>query len=57
MEVKSVCRLNRSAKYYLEKDLRDKVQAEHIDDFCSLLSSTTVSAEEQAGAGPIADEG
>ncbi|KAB5550630.1 hypothetical protein PHYPO_G00055990 [Pangasianodon hypophthalmus] len=50
-------RLNRSAKYYLEKDLRDKFQAERIDDFCSLLSSTAASVEEQAGAGQCADGG
>ncbi|XP_060744510.1 tektin-1 [Tachysurus vachellii] len=50
-------RLNRAAKYYLEKDLRDKFQAERIDDFCSLLSSTTASGEEQAGAGQRPDGG
>ncbi|KAI4902340.1 hypothetical protein NFI96_014072 [Prochilodus magdalenae] len=42
-------RLNRSAKYYLEKDLRDKFQAERIDDFCSMLTSTPASVEEQTG--------
>ncbi|XP_024298038.1 tektin-1 [Oncorhynchus tshawytscha] len=34
-------RLNRSAKYYLEKDLGDKFQAEQIDGFCSILTSTS----------------
>lgn len=53
----SQSRLNRSAKYYLEKDLQDKFQAERIDDFCSVLSSTTASAEEQAGAGQRPDGG
>uniref|UniRef100_A0A3B4DSZ1 Tektin n=1 Tax=Pygocentrus nattereri TaxID=42514 RepID=A0A3B4DSZ1_PYGNA len=43
-------RLNRSAKYYLEKDLRDKFQAERIDDFCSMLTSTSANVEEQIGA-------
>lgn len=64
MEVESVFlfahshfRLNRSAKYYLEKDLRDKFQAERIDDFCSLLSSTTASAEGHSGARQSADGG
>lgn len=50
-------RLNRSAKYYLEKDLRDKFQAERIEEFCSLLSSTTASVEEKAPAGQCADGG
>ncbi|XP_030633677.1 tektin-1 [Chanos chanos] len=40
-------RLNRSAKYHLEKDLRDKFQAEKIDDFCSILTSTSSSIEGQ----------
>ncbi|XP_066533685.1 tektin-1 [Hoplias malabaricus] len=40
-------RLNRSAKYYLEKDLRAKFQAERIDDFCSMLTSTSASTVEQ----------
>ncbi|XP_010892088.2 tektin-1 [Esox lucius] len=38
-------RLNRSAKYYLEKDLRDKFQAERIDDFCSVLTNTSPSID------------
>ncbi|GAA6086429.1 tektin-1 [Tachysurus ichikawai] len=50
-------RLNRAAKYYLEKDLRDKFQAERIDDFCSLLSITTASTKEQAGTGQHPDGG
>lgn len=36
----SISRLNRSAKYFLEKDLQGKFQAEKIDDFCSILTST-----------------
>ncbi|XP_076832614.1 tektin-1 isoform X2 [Brachyhypopomus gauderio] len=43
-------RLNRSAKYYLEKDLQDKYRAEHIDDFCSVLTSTSVRVDEQIGS-------
>ncbi|TSK49663.1 Inositol polyphosphate 5-phosphatase K [Bagarius yarrelli] len=50
-------RLNRSAKYFLEKDLRDKFQAQNIDDFCFLLSSTTATAEMQAGARQSPNEG
>ncbi|KAJ7990265.1 hypothetical protein DPEC_G00298530 [Dallia pectoralis] len=38
-------RLCRSAKYYLEKDLRDKFQAERIDDFCSALTNTSLSID------------
>ncbi|KAG9264883.1 tektin-1 [Astyanax mexicanus] len=42
-------RLIRSAKYYLEKDLRDKFQANRIDDICSMLTVTSANAEEQIG--------
>ncbi|XP_071214540.1 tektin-1-like [Salvelinus alpinus] len=38
-------RLNRSAKYYLEKDLRDKFQAEQIDGFCSILTNTSLNID------------
>ncbi|KAI1890178.1 hypothetical protein AGOR_G00171010 [Albula goreensis] len=34
-------RMNRSAMYSLKKDLQDKVQAEKIDDFCSVLTTTS----------------
>lgn len=34
-------RLIRSVKYYLEKDLQDKFQAERIDDFCALLTNAS----------------
>uniref|UniRef100_A0A3B3QEQ7 Tektin n=1 Tax=Paramormyrops kingsleyae TaxID=1676925 RepID=A0A3B3QEQ7_9TELE len=34
-------RLNRSMKYWLEKDLRDKFQAEQIDDHCCILSRSS----------------
>ncbi|XP_062872833.1 tektin-1 [Trichomycterus rosablanca] len=50
-------RLNRSAKYYLEKDLRDKFQAERIDDFCSMLSSTSASLEEQIRSAQFTETG
>ncbi|KAF7700392.1 tektin-1 [Silurus meridionalis] len=56
-QVTEQIRLSRSAKYYLEKDLRDKFQAERIDDFCSLLSSTTESADYPSGVGQNTDIG
>ncbi|XP_061074095.1 tektin-1 [Conger conger] len=34
-------RLNRSAKYWLEKDLQQKFQAEQIDDRCSVLTNAS----------------
>ncbi|XP_078486230.1 tektin-1-like [Ciona intestinalis] len=34
-------RLNRSAKYYLEKDLKDKAMAQNIDAFCSELHNNS----------------
>uniref|UniRef100_H2Y543 Tektin n=1 Tax=Ciona savignyi TaxID=51511 RepID=H2Y543_CIOSA len=34
-------RLNRSAKYYLEKDLKDKANAQNIDTFCSELHNNS----------------
>nr|CAB3266894.1 tektin-1-like [Phallusia mammillata] len=34
-------RLNRSAKYYLEKDLKDKASAQNIDTFCSELHNNS----------------
>ncbi|KAG5837231.1 tektin-1 [Anguilla anguilla] len=36
-------RLNRSAKFWLEKDLQQKFQAEQIDDRCSVLTDTSPS--------------
>ncbi|XP_028818406.1 tektin-1 [Denticeps clupeoides] len=42
-------RLNRSAVYYLEKDLRDKFQAEQIDDSCSVLTNTSSNNDDQLG--------
>ncbi|KAI7801113.1 putative tektin-1, partial [Triplophysa rosa] len=40
-QINEQIRLIRSVKYSLEKDLRDKFQAECIDDFCSLLTNTS----------------
>ncbi|XP_055052953.2 tektin-1 [Misgurnus anguillicaudatus] len=40
-QINEQIRLIRSVKYYLEKDLKDKFQAECIDDFCSLLTNTS----------------
>lgn len=34
-------RLNRSAKYYLERDLKDKFVALKLDEYCSILSNNT----------------
>ncbi|XP_062408048.1 tektin-1 [Sardina pilchardus] len=42
-------RLNRSAKYYLEKDLQGKFQAEKIDDLCSILTNTNPKIDSSAG--------
>lgn len=36
-----VFRLNRSAKYYLEKDLKDKALARSIDSLCAELNNNT----------------
>jgi len=33
--------LNRSAIYYLEKDLKDKAIAQNIDTFCSELNNNS----------------
>lgn len=44
-----ISRLNRSAKYFLEKDLQGKFQAGKIDDFCSILTSTSSKLEGNAG--------
>ncbi|KAJ8363466.1 hypothetical protein SKAU_G00122970 [Synaphobranchus kaupii] len=33
-------RLNRSAKYFLERDLQDNIQAEQLDNFCCVLNKT-----------------
>ncbi|XP_016131309.1 tektin-1-like [Sinocyclocheilus grahami] len=40
-QINEQIRLIRSVKYYLEKDLQDKFQAEHIDDFCALLTNAS----------------
>ncbi|XP_051521398.1 tektin-1 [Myxocyprinus asiaticus] len=40
-QINEQIRLIRSVKYYLEKDLQDKFQAERIDDFCFLLTNTS----------------
>ncbi|XP_039526416.1 tektin-1 [Pimephales promelas] len=40
-QINEQTRLIRSVKYYLEKDLQDKFQAERIDDFCFLLTNTS----------------
>ncbi|XP_067307767.1 tektin-1 [Pseudorasbora parva] len=40
-QINEQIRLIRSVKYYLEKDLKDKFQAEHIDGFCSLLTNSS----------------
>ncbi|KAL1260996.1 hypothetical protein QQF64_008823 [Cirrhinus molitorella] len=40
-QINEQIRLIRSVKYYLEKDLQDKFQAERIDDFCSLLTNSS----------------
>ncbi|XP_023648336.1 tektin-1 isoform X2 [Paramormyrops kingsleyae] len=42
-------RLNRSMKYWLEKDLRDKFQAEQIDDHCCILSRSSAEAPPAEG--------
>ncbi|XP_069040451.1 tektin-1 [Lepisosteus oculatus] len=47
-------RLNRSAKYYLEKDLRDKFQAEIIDDQCAVLTSNSPEIHYSPGASSTA---
>ncbi|XP_067102937.1 tektin-1 [Osmerus mordax] len=41
-------RLNRSAKYHLEKDLINKFQAERIDNFCSILTNNSSSLDDTA---------
>ncbi|KAK7883146.1 hypothetical protein WMY93_029320 [Mugilogobius chulae] len=47
-------RLNRSAKYHLEKDLKEKFEAQSIDNYCILMTphSDTDIAESQASALP-----
>uniref|UniRef100_A0A671M6U0 Tektin n=1 Tax=Sinocyclocheilus anshuiensis TaxID=1608454 RepID=A0A671M6U0_9TELE len=40
-QINEQIRLIHSVKYYLEKDLQDKFQAERIDDFCSLLTNAS----------------
>ncbi|KAM4628385.1 tektin-1 [Polymixia lowei] len=38
-QINEQIRLNRSAKYYLEKDLTNKFQAQCIDDSCALMTN------------------
>lgn len=35
-------RLNRSAKYYLEQDLKDKFEAQCIDKSCALMTTHSI---------------
>ncbi|XP_066552009.1 tektin-1 [Amia ocellicauda] len=44
-------RLNRASKFALEKDLRDKFQAEKIDDYCTMLTSNTPEVDYSDGSG------
>ncbi|XP_043114385.1 tektin-1 [Puntigrus tetrazona] len=44
-QINEQIRLIRSVKYYLEKDLQDKFQAERIDDFCALLTNSSPSVK------------
>jgi tektin-1 len=37
----SFFRLNRRAKYLLEKDLKDKFQAQDIDEYCENLKNNS----------------
>ncbi|XP_056140081.1 tektin-1 [Lampris incognitus] len=39
-------RLNRSAKYHLEKDLKDKFQAQCIDDSCTLMANHSLNHDQ-----------
>lgn len=34
--------LNRSAKFYLEQDLKEKFQAQNIDNSCALMTMQTI---------------
>lgn len=35
-------RMNRSAKFILEKDLKEKSEAQHVDTSCSLMTTHTM---------------
>uniref|UniRef100_A0A8C5F6K2 Tektin n=1 Tax=Gadus morhua TaxID=8049 RepID=A0A8C5F6K2_GADMO len=41
-------RLNRSAKYHLEKDLKDKFQAQSIDDLCILMTNNSFNPDKSS---------
>uniref|UniRef100_H3C0R4 Tektin n=1 Tax=Tetraodon nigroviridis TaxID=99883 RepID=H3C0R4_TETNG len=41
-EITEQIRLNRSAKYILEKDLKEKSEAQHVDTSCSLITPHTI---------------
>ncbi|XP_041850394.1 tektin-1 [Melanotaenia boesemani] len=41
-QISEQIRLNRSTKYQLEQDLKEKSEARHIDDSCSLMTTTSM---------------
>ncbi|KAF7649598.1 hypothetical protein LDENG_00138950 [Lucifuga dentata] len=41
-------RLNRSAKYHLEKDLEEKFKAQSIDDSCTLMSNHSIRSHQES---------
>ena len=46
-------RLNRKAKYLLEKDLKDKFQAQDIDEYCENLKNNSAGLHLKDGAAKI----
>ncbi|XP_068280352.1 tektin-1-like isoform X2 [Nyctibius grandis] len=52
-QTKEQIRLNRSAKYNLEMDLKDKFTALMIDDYCASLTNNTPDSRYAANAGKI----
>ncbi|CAL8350389.1 unnamed protein product [Lota lota] len=46
-------RLNRSAKYHLEKDLKDKFQAQSIDDLCTLMTNNSLNPDHRPKVLPL----
>lgn len=44
------CRLNRKAKYLLEKDLKDKFHAQDIDEYCEHLRNNSAEIHYKDGA-------
>ncbi|CAL8371944.1 unnamed protein product [Gadus morhua 'NCC'] len=46
-------RLNRSAKYHLEKDLKDKFQAQSIDDLCILMTNNSFNPDKRPTVLPL----